>query len=414
MFERNQFLQDLSAWIGFILIVIPFLPILGFAMLGIVVIGLLVEKIESLVQSSPAVIIICPTLTHFTVQLGHSHSWGWLSKTDRLQSIQFEQNPYINGVPLPSNSAVFYGRERELQGTLAELRKPETPGNVSIIGERQIGKSSLLNQLYQALAAESQLVSIHTTTQNWNVDGQADFFTHLYQAIAEALTIPIGSPVMDYAHFQDFIRHYADTYRFVLLIDEFDRMTRNDYFDAVFFRNLRALGERPEYNFAYVLASYAPLCDICHQGDVQESKFWNIFGTRYILGLLAEPEAKQLIVEPWQQSLAADLPPLADLFYYSGHHPALIQLLASEYWKAVYYGWNIDTDSLQPMLREHYLDLWQNRSEAERQLLLKLAHHDNIPNNNITLIDLRQRGLVNSQNRLFAPFFKSILFDNEL
>jgi hypothetical protein len=111
MFERNQFLQDLSAWIGFILIVIPFLPILGFAMLGIVMIGLLVEKIESLVQSSSAVIIICPPLTYFTAQLGHSHSLGWLSKADCLQSIQFGQDPYINGVPLPSNSAVFYGRE---------------------------------------------------------------------------------------------------------------------------------------------------------------------------------------------------------------------------------------------------------------------------------------------------------------
>jgi ribosome biogenesis GTPase A len=81
--------------------------------------------------------------------------------------------------PLPVNSAVFYGKEPELQGTLAELRKLEAPSNVSVIGERRIGKSSLLNQIYQALAAESQVISIHTTTQNWSVASQADFFTYL-------------------------------------------------------------------------------------------------------------------------------------------------------------------------------------------------------------------------------------------
>jgi AAA+ ATPase superfamily predicted ATPase len=39
---------------------------------------------------------------------------------------------------------------------------------VSLLGERRIGKSSLLNQVVQALNAEENMVVIHATAQDWN------------------------------------------------------------------------------------------------------------------------------------------------------------------------------------------------------------------------------------------------------
>ncbi|MEN8221450.1 MAG: ATP-binding protein [Pseudomonadota bacterium] len=361
-----------------------------------------------------------PSIINFTAQLGNKNNPGLLPKEQRLAQLNQGQNPYVCGTPLPGNSAVFYGRERELSGTLSVLGNQENPGNVSILGERRIGKSSLLNQIYQALAAEPNVVSIHTTMQNWSIDSQATFFSQLHQAISKALKIKSDS-VADYAGFRDFIRDYATKRgcRFVLMIDGFEKMTNNAFFDATFFSNMRALGERHEYQFGYVLSSEAPLYDICRQGGIKESQFWNIFGRRYILGLLAKKEAEQLIQEPMRQVLGRNfwnifvtyiLGLLAKkeaenteiILNYAGYHPAFIQIVASEYFNAP------DKDAIEQTLRDYYQDLWKRRTQAERELLLKIAR-DEIPKNNARLTNLRQRGLVDADNKLFARFFEQFI-----
>jgi hypothetical protein len=243
--------------------------------------------------------------------------------------------------------------------------------------------------------------------QNWSIDSQATFFNQLHQAISDALKIESDS-IDNYAGFRDFLRDYAEKgYRFVLMIDEFDKMTNNAYFEAEFFSNMRALGERHEYQFAYVLSSYAPLSDICHQGGIQESKFWNIFGTCYILGLLAKKETAQLIQEPMRQALGHDFEDTAAILTYAGYHPAFIQIVASEYWNANYFNFVPNRDAIQQTLLEYYQDLWEHRSKAERELLLKIAQHE-IPKDNAILTNLRQRGLVDADNQLFARFFEQV------
>jgi len=330
-------------------------------------------SIKHLIERHPPVVIVEKTpITNFTAQLGNKNNPGFLPKEQRLTQIKPGQNPYVCGSSLQGNSAVFYGRGRELGGILGMLGNPDKPGNVSILGERRIGKSSLLNQIYQVLATVPNVVTIHTTMQDWSVDSQATFFSQLHQAISEALQIESDS-IDDYAGFRDFIRERAEAgFRFVLMIDEFDKMTENSFFDAEFFSNMRALGERHEYQFAYLLSSYAPLADICHQGKIQESKFWNIFGTCYILGLLAKREAEQLIQEPMQRSLKNDFDQTQEIFTYTGYHPAFIQMVASEYWNAHHLGFAVNTDAIHQTLYEFYQDLWEQRSQKERELLRKI------------------------------------------
>jgi hypothetical protein len=346
--------------------------------------------------------------TNFTAQLGNSQNPGFLPKAQRLTQIKPGQNPYVCGSSLRGNSAVFYGRRRELEGTLSVLRNPEKPGDISILGERRIGKSSLLNQIYQALAAEPNVVSIYTTMQNWSIDSQATFFTQLHQVICDALKIQPSSTVDDYARFRDFILDYAKKgYRFVLMIDEFERMTGNKYFDAQFFSNMRTLSNNGDYKFGYVLASRQPLQDICEQGKIEESGFYNIFGTSHLLGLLDQKEAAQLIQEPMQRSLGYHFEQSQEIFNYAGYHPAFIQIVASEYWIARHHGFAVNRAAFERVLQGHYQYLWQHRTETERKLLLKIAKHE-IPKNNATLEKLRQRGLVGADNQLFARFFGQV------
>jgi hypothetical protein len=188
--------------------------------------------------------------------------------------------------------AAFQHTEAE---TLAVLRRPEKPGSVSILGERRFGKSSFINQIYGALAAEPGLVSIHATTQDWSDAHPERFFGGLRAAIRRALdradhTFAESEPkpatkgkakgeVGDYSSLRGFIKPLArDGLRLVLLLDELERITGSEKFDAEFFSNLRALGERPEHRFGYLISSRRPLKELCRDNRIEESSFWNIAG----------------------------------------------------------------------------------------------------------------------------------------
>jgi len=224
-------------------------------------------------------------MADFMAQLGRADHPGLLDREQRLARIERGRNPYVTGESLAADSPVFCGRERELAETLAVLRRPDKPGNVSVLGERRFGKSSFLNQIYGALAAEPDLVSIRATTQDWSDACPERFFTGLHRAILEALDgtgyIREGDrgEVRDYSGLRDVIRRLARKgLRFVLLLDELERITGGQAFDADFFGNLRALGDRPEYRCGYLIASRRPLKDLCRDHRIEESSFWNIFG----------------------------------------------------------------------------------------------------------------------------------------
>lgn len=201
-----------------------------------------------------------PPTGDFKAQLGRSENPGLLNQEARLALIQPGRNPYVTGTALPGNSPVFFGRVQILHEILSVLRRPDKPGCVSLLGERRIGKSSLLNQVHQALGQESGLITIHADAQNWNQKSQQNFFAQLQQAIAQAIGQAVQGQVRDYPNFRDFILALAQdhSYRFVLILDEFEVMAGNPNFNAEFFRNMRALGNR-----SIVLAIWPPAAGLC-------------------------------------------------------------------------------------------------------------------------------------------------------
>jgi hypothetical protein len=66
---------------------------------------------------------------------------------------------------------------------------------------------------------------------------------------------------------------------------------------------LRALADRPEYRFGYLVSSRRPLQKLCHAHDIASSSFWNIFGFKHVLGLLSENEnQKRILSAPYTRS----------------------------------------------------------------------------------------------------------------
>jgi hypothetical protein len=352
----------------------------------------------------------------FKAQLGRSDNPGFLPLAERLKSILPGQNPYLTGSPVPANSPLFLGRTQIMHEILSVLRRPGKPGCVSLLGERRIGKSSLLNQVYQALAAEPDLVSIHATAQDWNQSSQKSFYSHLQQAINTAAGQAAQSEATDYSSFRDFALFLARDYRFMLIIDEFEEMAGNPNFDGDFFSNLRALADRPEYRFGYLVSSRRPLRELCRDHDIASSSFWNIFGFKHVLGLLSENEAQALVVEPLQRSLPSKRPP--DWVYFwknvieplTGCHPAFIQMAAAAYWNALGGGYRADKLHIAMGLREYLEDLWYMRTQEEWAILIRAAGGSEVPRGPVR-DELIQRGLLTLDGKPFSPFFEEVIAD---
>jgi hypothetical protein len=356
----------------------------------------------------------------FWARLGNSNNPGLLPPRERLKQIRRGQNPYVTGTPLPCNSPVFFGRAQNLHEILSVLRRPEKPGCVSVLGERRIGKSSLLNQVFQALAHEPGLVAIRATAQNWSQASQGHFYAGLQHAIAQAADTSLVQTTHDYPGFRDFIHSLCreHSYRFVLILDEFEVMAGNPQFDAGFFFNLRALGERPEYRFRYLIASRRPLDELSQEHRIEASSFWNIFGLKQVLGLLTEEEAQALITEPMQRSLSPRERPddpvrlwQERILPFTGHHPALIQMVAASYWDGQDGGYEPDRRHITMGVRDYPEDLWSRRSCEEKELLIRAAHGYS-PNTGRVFHDMVQRDLLTEQGQPFCELFREVIKDS--
>ena len=352
----------------------------------------------------------------FKAQLGRPNNPGLLPLAERLKSILSGQNPYVTGPPLPANSPLFFGRIQVMHEVLSVLRRPDKPGCVSLLGERRIGKSSLLNQIYQALAREPDLVSIRATARDWNQSSRRCFYTHLQRAISAAAGQAVPSEAIDYPSFRDFVHSLARDYRFVLIIDEFEEMAGNSNFDGDFFSNLRALADRSEYRFSYLVSSRRPLKELCRTHDIASSSFWNIFGFKHVLGLLSGSAAQALIVEPLQHSLPSKRPP--DWVYFwknaieplTGRHPAFIQMAAAAYWNTLGEGHRSDRLRITMGMRDYLKDLWDMRSQEERDILIRAAAGKKAPSG-LVPDDLIQRGLLTADGKPFSRLFGEVIAD---
>lgn len=356
----------------------------------------------------------------FNARLGRADAPGLLSQDARLAQIQPGQNPYVPGGALPGNSPVFVGRATVLHQILAILRKLGKPGNVSLLGERRIGKSSLLNQVFAALGQEPGLVAIQANALDWNDNSQQSFHQGLHRAIAEALGLANVADVADYPSLRNFIAQLArDGYRFVLIIDEFEKMAGNPHFDTNFFHNLRTLADLPEYRFAFLLSSRRPLEELCRDHNkIDASSFWNIFGTKPVLGLLSEQEAERLAVEPFALALGPERRTAAETVWrdkvkhLTGWHPALIQIAMSQHFNAAEGGYTVEPLDIQMTLRDYLEDFWYGRRREELEVLLLCAAKDTPKPSGHVYFDLMQRGLLAADGKLFCAFFEKIIAES--
>lgn len=244
------------------------------------------------------------------------------------------RNPYLNRVAI-KDPAQFFGRRREI-GKIFSRLGASRPQSISIVGERRIGKSSLLYHIsHPQIRAryldnpELYVFALIDFQQKRSIT-QSEFFGELLKSISREIRdaeLARLSPTFD--SMRAMLERFREQGRkLIILLDEFDAVTANPAFDLEFYSFLRSLANN--YDVAYVTGSSRDLQELCRSRLIADSPFFNIF-TNVFLRAFTRAEALELISVP---SAEAGLPLegyARRILEMSGHFPYFLQIACSVY-----------------------------------------------------------------------------------
>ena len=323
-------------------------------------------------------------------------------------------NPYIFGPPI-RNREDFYGRAEEIKHLKQCIAQHSC---AAVVGERRIGKSSLLLHL-QSEPAESWSggcapLFVFVDAQ-LPLRGESDFYARVIKSIAQQSpaireALPPSSAEK---HEEDlvFCLEQVAPRPIALLIDEFEMICGRPTFSEQFFLSLRAIAQN--YGLSLVTTTSVPLGQCCANGNASPV-FRSIFQDLG-LGPFSELETQDFVGTSSRRggvSLIRYLPQIVEL---GGHFPAFLQMACSCYF---------ETSARQTRLaaqdhldirkrfdyqaRSHFESIWQQYlSDSEKLILQQLANGQQVAN--LTLLhELERKGYVIGK-QVFSVAFADML-----
>jgi hypothetical protein len=348
--------------------------------------------------------------------------------------------PFTYGNPI-SDSARFFGRHREVEQIFSRLRNVEFESS-SLVGERRIGKTSLLNYVahpeirsahgldpdkYLFVYVDLQMLDKDTTpTRLWQrllrQMARCCYDTEVKQALEELRHVQ----AIDNFALADLFDSVDEKDQYIVfLLDEFENVTENENFDPAFFYGLRSLAIH--HNLALITSSLHELIELCHSAEIRSSPFFNIFANINVR-LLTEAEAQDLVSSPLNGTGVSFTEGEDNtIFHIAGYHPYFLQAACSFLFDA--YAMNLGPDERLTFLHKaflgeatpHLAHYWKNSYEHEKIVLtvltlLERQGRTNGPSFSVkqlqdlyahsehTLASLEKRGLVVSKAGTFRLF----------
>ena len=311
------------------------------------------------------------------------------------------ENPYLNRTAIREDRD-FFGRQRELTTIFSRIDAKE-PQSVSIVGERRVGKSSLLRALLRRRTAylnrSDECVFVYLDLQEKMHGDVSQFFAALLEEIALARQDHgIAESHPTYENVRKLVAGLSRSrLKLVLLLDEFEAITLNRNFTIEFFSFLRSLPNN--YLVSFIVTSARELQTFCHSKEVAGSPFFNIFH-KLNLGCLTPEEAHDLIVRPSGgagYSLEAHEPFIHRM---AGYFPFFLQMACcaffefhQEYPEQHKPDQTVIGQRFYEEARNHFEYLWNHFTERERALFLKVSKREHLNDSDRSFLsNLMRRG----------------------
>lgn len=357
---------------------------------------------------------------------------------------QLPRNPFYHRQAV-SNLEYFFGRGEILRQITEMIRGGQS---CALVGERRIGKSSLLACLadprgrYPWLENDADLLPISLDFLGLRDATAGDLWIEILEAAGELLLQQgagqnftgsgTGVTEASFAGVRRAFRNlHRDGRRVVLLCDEFELAVENPRLDESFFGALRSLAG--SLGVAFVTASRLSLLELDQYRDenvrrkVLGSPFFNIFA-EFPVGPFEGVEVAEFLEGSLRGSsirfLKADALFLDEV---AGRHPYFLQVAAYHLFECLAHASSSDRVRLHAEAGARFRrdsatifrNLWQHSLPAERRTLTALADPATppLPANEAEtwLYRLELRGLIRrdgDRNRIFSSFFREWLLQN--
>jgi hypothetical protein len=245
-------------------------------------------------------------------------------------------NPFFHRGPIRQREH-FCGRADDIGQSLSLLRNGQ---NMALVGQRRIGKTSLLFHIADPVVFEAH--GLHRNEHLFvYLDGTElghlspdEVLGLLLDQLASTLSAARGSIELgrappgglSYRAFREAILRVTESgLKPIYLFDEFESLAGNPHLGPRFFSGLRALSS--QFDLSFVTASHESLLRLTYANtETLSSPFFNTFANLH-LGLFSESEARELI-ETLATHTGLDLPSqtIDHILELAGPHPLLLQL----------------------------------------------------------------------------------------
>jgi transcriptional regulator with XRE-family HTH domain len=302
------------------------------------------------------------------------------------------RNPFTYGNPI-SDPRRFFGRAREVEQIFGRLRNEEFESS-SVVGDRRIGKTSLLNYLaeprvraangfgpdrYTFIYVDLQMVDkMMGPEQLWR---RLLVFMRQQCAddgITEALADLGRRERLDTFDLDELFQAVDDRGQHVVfLLDEFEHVTQNVNFGPDFYYGLRSL--MIHHKVALVTSSRLELIELCHNETVKSSPFFNIFAN-INLRIFSDADCRLMI----SQSLSGTTVQFSErdmeqVYGLAGLHPYFLQAACCMLYESHQAG--LGEAARKTFLAEnfrveaipHFVDYWDNSRDYEKITLTAAA-----------------------------------------
>lgn len=278
----------------------------------------------------------------------------------------------------------FIGRRESLRVVENRVIRPSEPGNLAVIGDHRIGKSSLI---YKAIIERKDELLTRRLVPIWvnlaTYDQSPMFFRSLVtrccdeledlswlsepiQRVAERALKDELSWSEGYSQIQRFFEKVRQAnVRIVFILDEFDHARHLFKGDISGFQGLRELSYRPEWRVTFVTTSRRTIRDIELQTQAI-STFDGIFHKHY-LAMFDDLGMQEYCARLASSGFLVDAHVRERIDFYCGGHPYLLEMLGYEIVEALREQQHVDVDQVAQRIQRAFLDQYDRMIDLLRE-----------------------------------------------